>query len=332
MKNLMVVGCSYTALYYHPDPRWSYTWLLKEALNAENIINLAFGGNSANGCTRTIEWYLRNPIKGLPDFIYVQVPNGQREEYYISSEEFESLNELVYLNTNELLSIAENPMPNIRNNKAWQDYEKFRRPEDKNFKSNEDLIKDIPWNDFVCTAGTLWTNKEGVDPTWIEEWKKLENSNSFYELKGKILNVQPSWHQARYEDNPNLRKVINKFSNMWLTHKKPQGCAINTVRREIALMQSIAKKYNIPIMLNSSDNYNWTSLEDNAYLGFETFDDVPTQYDALINWDNVIKYESIANFSPTWAGYDDMYWDGHPGRQSHENYANAIIPKVLDAL
>ena len=89
MKNLLVIGCSYSALYYHPDPRWSYTWLLKEALGAENLINLSYGGNSPSGCTRTLDWYLRNQLKGKPDCIYIQVPNGAREEYYLTGTEWE---------------------------------------------------------------------------------------------------------------------------------------------------------------------------------------------------------------------------------------------------
>ena len=103
MKNLLVVGCSYSALYYHPDPRWSYTWLLKEALGAENLINLSYGGNSPSGCTRTLDWYLNNPVKGKPDCIYIQVPNGIREEYYISGTEWEYIQEVTFVCTNDFM-------------------------------------------------------------------------------------------------------------------------------------------------------------------------------------------------------------------------------------
>ena len=36
-------------------------WLLKEALGAEHILNLSYGGNSPSGVNRTLDWYLRNP-------------------------------------------------------------------------------------------------------------------------------------------------------------------------------------------------------------------------------------------------------------------------------
>ena len=97
----MTLGCSYSQIYYHPDPRWSYTWLLKEALGAENLINLSFGGNSPSGCTRTLDWYLRNPLKGMPDFIYVQMPQGQREEYYLSDPSMELFDEVTFVVTNK---------------------------------------------------------------------------------------------------------------------------------------------------------------------------------------------------------------------------------------
>ena len=343
MKNLLTLGCSYSAVYYHPDPRWSYTWLLKEALGASNLINLSFGGNSPAGCTRLLEWYLRNPLKGLPDIIYCQVPGGNREEYYVSSEEFRHLKELSYVHTNDCLFKAKDispestSMPNIRNDLAFTDYEKFRRPEDKNFKNNAELVADVPWENFKVTAGTLFNMKDGFNEKWIEHFLSSEFKESFFMLSDNIINVQPSWGDTRTRDCPDMKKIIKDFHSLWVTHKHNRSQRLYTVRREMASMQYIANRYNIPIFFNTSDNIviNPVTGEfgiDAEGAVLETWDDDVTPCDPIINWNNVIKHDSITMGSKTWAGNNDNYWDNHPGRQSHENYANAIIPKVLDAL
>ena len=335
MKNLLVLGCSYSAFYYHPDPRWSYSWLLKEALGAKNLINLAYGGNSPAGCTRTLDWYLRNQIKGKPDCIYVQVPNGAREEYYLSDLYWEYIQELTLVCTNEAMYktrkdkiFGTSSMPNVRLDKAFQDYKKYRRPEDKNFVSNDELVRDVPWDQLVAVGGTVFYEKEDFSRNWISEYMKLEYENAFFLTSDSVVNVNFSWSHNRHIESKQYRKVINDFYKLYLAHKKPHITNYHAVRKEISVMQMLAKKYNIPIFFNSTDNV----YLDKRRKRFETFDDEPTHYDSMINWDNFIKYESIAGGSRTWAGEDDYYWDGHPGRQSHENYANVIIPKVLNGL
>ncbi len=337
----MVLGCSYSALYYHPDPRWSYTWLLKEAIGAENLLNLSFGGNSPAGCTRLLEWYLSNPIKGLPDAVYCQVPGGAREEYYLSSDEFKHLREITYVHTNDCLfkaksvSIESTSMPNIRNDQAFKDYEKFRRPTDKDFKHNDHLVADVPWDQFLMTGGTLWNMKDGFNEKWIEYFLRAEFEEAFFMTSDNVLNLQPSWGDARVQDCPDMKHIIRKFHMLWMQHKRNRTQSLITVRREMALMQAIADSYNIPIIFNTTDNI---MVNDDHQTGtgqgfkLETYDDNTTHYDTMINSDNWIKYDSIAMFSKTWAGENDNYWDNHPGRQSHENYANAIIPQVKTLL
>lgn len=330
MKNLMVLGCSYSALYYHPDPRWSYTWLLKDAIGAENLLNLAFGGNSATGCTRVLDWYLRNPIRGMPDFIYVQVPQGQREEYYISLKEWQYINEVTFLHTNDCMFTIRGHkdvtgMPNVRDDRSFDDYEKFRRPEDKNYASNTELVDDVRYDQLKVISGTLWNQKKTYDSRWLEHFLKTEYEETFHITGHDVINVNASWAENRTADNPVFKNVAKKFHKLWSSHKKPQASALNTTRREIAIMQCIANRYNIPIVFNSTD-----STYPDGVDGFETFCDEKTHYDCLINWDNYIKYESIAVLSKTYA--DDPYYDGHPGRNSHENYFNAIWPQVKSLL
>lgn len=326
----MVLGCSYSAMYYHPDPRWSYTWLLKEALGAENLFNMAFGGNSPNGCTRILDWYLRNPIQGMPDFIYVQVPQGQREEYYVAGEEWKDLNEVTYAHTNECMfklkdTISSTGMPNVRDDESFKDYVKFRRTGDVKYKSNQELVDDVPYHQLKIIGGTLWNQKTSFNKDWLKNFLKTEYEEAFFMNGRDIINVNASWADNRTRDNSMFRKTAKNFHKLWVSHKKPFDQVLNTTRREIATMQGIANRYNIPIVFNSTDNTYPDGVD-----GFETFCDEKTHYDCLINWDNYIKYQSIAVLSKTYA--DDPYYDSHPGRNSHENYFNAIWPQIESLL
>lgn len=337
MKNLLVVGCSYSALYYHPDPRWSYTWLLKEALGADNLINLSFGGNSPSGCTRTLEWYLRNPVKGKPNWIYIQVPNGIREEYYLSGTNWDYIQELTFVCTNDEKYILKDEtieldndithMPNIRHELAWSDYEKFRRPEDKNYASNEELIKDVPWNQILAVGGTMFYEKEDFSDTWVEEYVAKEDENTFFLTSDSVVNVNASWNSSRKLKNKRYVKVINDFHKLWFSHKKNQIVCINTIRREISIMQMLAKRWNIPIFFNCTDSM----YRQKGKGVFQTYDDAVTHYDSIIDWDYVIKYESINNYSKSCANID-RYYDRHPGRMSHEKYFDVIWPQVKSLL
>jgi len=76
MKHLLTIGCSFTALYYHPNPKWSYTYLLKEKLGFDKLINLGTGGLSPDGTFRILKNYLENPVVGKPDFIFIQYPRS----------------------------------------------------------------------------------------------------------------------------------------------------------------------------------------------------------------------------------------------------------------
>tara|TARA_B100001287_G_scaffold275816_1_gene284565 strand:- start:3577 stop:4563 length:987 start_codon:yes stop_codon:yes gene_type:complete len=327
MKTLMTLGCSYSQIYYHPDPRWSYTWLLKEALGAENLINLSFGGNSPSGCTRTLEWYLRNPLKGMPDFIYVQMPQGQREEYYLSDPSMELFDEVTFVVTNKNnyeTMLGYGTWHALRQPESFPDYHRFKRPEDKDFKNDQELIDDMPWEKLLANAGTIWNEKLSFDNKWYEENLFTKNKDDFYIMSRKSFNVQPSWAEARIADNKNRAKDITGFHKLWANYKRTRPEMVHTVRREMVLMQNLAKRHNIPIAFNTTDNVIVPETGE-----FESWDDRTSIFDSMINWDNFLKYEGINNGSRTFV---DEYWDGHPGRVSHERYAEKVIPFVKSLL
>ena len=324
----MTLGCSYSQIYYHPDPRWSYTWLLKQAVGAENLINLAFGGNSPAGVTRMLEWYLRNPVKGMPDFIYVQVPQGQREEYYLSDPSKKFLNEFTFVLTNKNMyktMMEYGAWHALRQDEAFGDYERYKRPGDKDFKNDEELIEDMQWEQLLAVGGTIWNEKLNFDSGWFHQNLFTHNKDDMFITSKEVFNVQPSWVEARTADNRTVAKELRNFHKLWANYKRQRPEMVNTVRREIVLMQNLAKRHNIPIAFNSTDNVIIPETKE-----FETWDDKETHFDSMINWDNFLKYESINNNSLTWA--NDDYWDGHPGRISHERYAEKVIPFVKSLL
>jgi hypothetical protein len=87
MKTVLFLGCSFSALYYHPDPRWSYTYQVFKELGFDKMINLSTGGGSPDSVNRILLDYLHNPVYGWPDFIFCQFPFAWRHEYYIDKED-----------------------------------------------------------------------------------------------------------------------------------------------------------------------------------------------------------------------------------------------------
>ena len=215
---------------------------------------------------------------------------------------------------------------NVRSDVAFQDYEKFRRSEDKKFASNEELVDDVPWDQIVAVGGTFFYEKEEFSRNWVNDFMKHEYKDSVFLTSDSIANINASWHKSRKVENKKYRTVIEDLHRLWVAQKFPKVACYHAVRREVSIMQMLAKRYNIPIFFNSTDNF----CKNKGKGEFETFDDIPTHYDSMIDWDYFIKYESISNFSRTYAG--DPYYDRHPGRQSHENYFNAILPQIKHLL
>ena len=54
-------------------------------------------------------------------------------------------------------------MPNVRDDKSFDDYEKFRRPEDINFANNKELVDDVRYDQLQVISGTLWNQKKTYD-------------------------------------------------------------------------------------------------------------------------------------------------------------------------
>ena len=141
MKRILTIGCSYSALYYHPNPKYSYTYLLKEKLGFDELINLGTGGLSPDGCFRLLSNYLNNPVVGKPDFIFIQFPSADRCEVFpdeamvkdnISEENWHLIGRTAFRGKSALLD-------NYEPNKRWTNVNWT----DETYKLTEDDLKDI---------------------------------------------------------------------------------------------------------------------------------------------------------------------------------------------
>ena len=95
MKNILFLGCSFSALYYHPDPRWSYTYKVMKDLGFDRMINLSVAGASPSTLNRILLSYINNPVYGWPDFVFAQFPYAYRNEYYLDHNEEPHMKDII---------------------------------------------------------------------------------------------------------------------------------------------------------------------------------------------------------------------------------------------
>jgi len=104
MDNLLILGCSYSDLIHHTiygNKEDSYTLHLRNELEFSRLINLAVPGACPTTINRILLQYLNNPVHGMPDFVFIQWPNANRNEYFI--DERDEKEDLIYYKHNEKL-------------------------------------------------------------------------------------------------------------------------------------------------------------------------------------------------------------------------------------
>jgi hypothetical protein len=121
MNNLLVLGCSYSHLGHHIQYGTldnSYTIQLKEQLGFNKLINLAIPGASPSTINRILLQYLDNPVHGRPDFIFIQWPNANRNEYFLDG--VDPKENVSYVIDNELVHLewSEDSFPGFANS-TW---------------------------------------------------------------------------------------------------------------------------------------------------------------------------------------------------------------------
>jgi len=335
MKRLLTIGCSYSALYYHPNPKWSYTYLLKEKLGFDKLINLATGGLSPDGTFRLLSNYLQNPVVGKPDFIFIQYPSAYRCEVYLER------------------SLIKDKI----NEENWHMVGKTA------FREGTDLLHDYE-------KGKRWTNPNWTEETFSLTKKDFEDISliaqeirPFEDHRNRGLHICPETvfkifpsvssecfdtleqHELGFDRNVYF-KILSDPRNAAVNYSKYLGliealCEMHNIDYAyidtdyscidagVELPQVVYDKFGKPnnsssIMENILKN-DWGNRD--IFKGKFKYseegypDDILDYCKSLFTRKNFIHGHSIGATSPT---HVDTYPDVHPGKESHRLFAEHI--------
>lgn len=335
MKRLLTIGCSYSALYYHPDPRHSYTYLLKDMLGYDELINLGTGGLSPDGTFRILSNYLQNPVVGKPDFIFIQFPSASRCEVYLDSSTIED-------------TITE---------KNWHILSRTA------FRPGHDLLRDYE-------KGKRWTNPNWTDKTYELTRKDFEDislitqevrpykdyrNGGLYICPEKVLKLFPSVPDDHFDLLETHKHNFTRDA-YYKVLSDPRHSAVN-YSKHLGLVEALCESHNIDYAYIDTD-YSFidagVELPDDVYKqfgkpshsystmeqiiakdwgNFGTFkgkfkyavisqpDEILDYCHGLFTRKNFIHGHSIGALSPT---HIDTYPDVHPGKKSHRLFAEKI--------
>ena len=316
MKRLLTIGCSYTALYYHPDPRWSYTYQLKNLLGFDKLINLGTGGLSPAGTLRLLINYLQNPVAGIPDFIFIQYPSAERTEIFtdnsvikdnISEKNWHLVTKTSFVPGNTLLT-------NYEKNKRWTN----KNWNDQTYNLTEKDLKDISlvtqevrcFDDY--RNGGLYICPEIVlklFPSASEEfWKTIESHymGPSRELYYKILSDS---RQIAVEYSKNLMLIEDLCESFKIDYAY--------IDSDYSFIDANTDVY----VQNGFDipKKSWSTMEN--ILNNSKKDPILKYAKSLFKRKNFVHGHNIGALSPT---HIDTYPDLHPGKGSHKIFANNI--------
>ena len=335
MKQLLTIGCSYSALYYHPDPRWSYTYLLKEHLGFDRLINLATGGLGPDGTFRLLINYLQKPVVGKPDFIFIQYPSAYRCEAYIDYS-------VIKDNINEDNWHIVSRTAFRHGYDLLRDYEKGKRwtnPNwtDETFELTKEDFKDIaliaqevrPFKDYrngglhICPETVLRIFPSIPEEYFevVEKHKHGYDRNVYY----KILS-DPRHAAVQYS------KYLGLIEALCESHKidyayidTDYSCVDAGVELPKEVYDVFGKPGRSDSVMEKIINLDWGNKE--PFEGKFKYAEEP-KHDQILDYcnnlftrKNFIHGHSIGACSPTRV---DSYPDVHPGKESHRLFAEKI--------
>lgn len=335
MKRLLTVGCSFSALYYHPNPHWSYTYLLKEHLGFDKLINLATGGLGPDGTFRLLVNYLNNPVVGKPDFIFIQYPSAYRCEVHL---DYTVLKDKI-------------------NESNWSILSRTA------FREGTDLLQDYE-------KGKRWTN-----PNWTDETYKLTEKDfddislisqeirPFKDPRNRGLHICP---EIVFRIFPSLSEeafdIIEKHQHgfdrnvYYQILSDPRHAAVN-YSKYLGLIETLCESHKIDYAYIDTDfscidagvelpqevydifgkpNKSYSVMENIINNDWGNSDNFKNKFIYAKNGkpDQILKYcrnlfsgknfihgQSIGTLSPT---HIDTYPDVHPGKESHNLFARKI--------
>jgi len=275
MNNLLILGCSYSHIFHHKKygkKENSYTIHLMKELGVNNLINLAMPGASPSTVNRILLQYLDNPKYGVPDFVFIQWPNANRNEYFVDDKY--NYEDLIYVTT----SIEQGLI-----HFGWAEG------------------RDCPYDDgsypWKLSNNTWTSTHDGTEPNNPRAFSREDGGDERYS----------SAHNTIF---------VNKSQQLVSLYK------------EVGIAENYLGNLKIPYAYVESDYWDGKGLlADDHY-------DLPAYKYAqhLCHKQFLIPGVGIQVNSPTYAGANDNYPDGHPGPISHRNFADVLIPKLKELI
>tara|TARA_B110001454_G_C12706236_1_gene428699 strand:- start:763 stop:1599 length:837 start_codon:yes stop_codon:yes gene_type:complete len=276
MSNLLIVGCSYSHLFHHKKydkKENSYTIHLMKALGYDKLINLAMPGASPSTVNRILLQYLNNPVFGKPDFVFIQWPNANRNEYFID-EEYDC-EDLMYITTSIKQGLV---------HFGWAEGKKLVH------------YDGTPWT----IANNTWTSThDGSDPgvTNVVGGRRADGGDERYRNAHDRIFAESS------------QQLVSLY-------------------KEVGIAENYLGNLKIPYAYVESDYWDGKGLLANTHHHLPAY----KYAQHLCHKKFLIPGVGIQRNSPTYAGENDDYPDGHPGIVSHRNFADVLIPKLKEII
>ncbi len=304
-KILLTVGCSFSALYYHKDPAESYTLRLAKELNMK-LINLNCPGVSPRTIFRLLHQYLENPIHGVPDFVFVQLPFAFRQEYWVDKMEGHHRRLGYRMNKNEFLS----------DRLEWAVFD----PKKNKTHFNDGKATQESWDRLKETIIAV-TRVEVFSPEKIEDTLDPDSKPDQFYLS--VNDIHPKLTVAH---------------NIHFAERSHRIIELHTYARLIEqLLESKSLKY-----CYVETDYDPSIPDSTCFIdelltgnpgGPENQDEIEQAYEfakTLCSKKHFIPYVGINPNSTTFK--NDNYKCNHPGSESHRAFTDTILPEIKKRL
>ena len=287
-KLLLTTGCSFSALYYHSNPRDSYTVRLAEALDYK-LLQLAHPGGGIDTVYRTLRSYLKDPIHGVPDFVFVQMPFSDRKEYWFDQDNDDTKSRVL----NEI-------------NTTWR-WCTSNYPEQLTntgrFQTGGTTATTEDWQQLEQRMVAMLETYKGIDRSTSSDWQ-------FYMSTSRISNKHETAHLLLHQLDQSQR-IVHIHTYAHLIENLLESYGIPYAYTESDYVMNVD---------------NTSTFDNNKLINNEQVAGAYNYIGDLPHKKHFIPEYSIAHGSSTWQ--QDNYQCEHPGPQSHYHYFKGILPHV----
>lgn len=288
MKRLVVAGCSFSALYYHTNPMDSYSLRLAKSLGY-SLVNLSLPGASVNTVSRLLHQYLDH---NEADFVFVQLPNSNRSEYFVDSDSANDYTDKLNLDQSKWIKPGEYASNYYRSGRF----------------GTGGTDPDCDWHlvDTVLERA-LTLDKPGEASTAYV-------NNSYLSIDIKAGNLRRA-HEFPYSQDSH--SLVNLHSQTALIEQLLESKHI-----PYAYVESNCEY--------EHGDVKRTHMVDTIIMNNDQLSRAHKYSSLLCSKKHFIPYEGINNGSKTWA--NDDYKCGHPGAKSHRRFCDRILPIIQDKI